>query len=113
VPHISQRYGIANIRSAKKRRIRWLAKKQPDGREYRWNEIPRILPHIFPVILAGVVIGFMLAYGLMSAASFRHPWTWILPIIGLAIFDGIIWFFYRETPTFGHILRFIHRKSDK
>ncbi len=52
---------------------------------------------LFPLILVGVVVGFMVACGLMGAASFRHPWTWILPIIGLAIFSAIIWIFYSDT----------------
>lgn len=58
---------------------------------------------LFPLILAGVVVGFMLAYELMGAASFRHPWTWILPIIGLSIFSAIIWLFYRGTSSFSEM----------
>lgn len=63
---------------------------------------------LFPLILFGVLLGFMLAYELIGAASFRHPWTWILPVCGLAIFSAIIWYFYRdktmENPKFvdGH-----------
>jgi hypothetical protein len=76
--------------------------KRADGRRYLgmgFREFFRASRNflLFPLILAGVVVGFTLAYELMGAASFRHPWTWILPIIGFVIFSAVIWFFYGNT----------------
>jgi hypothetical protein len=68
----------------------------------------------FVAVLAGVLLGFMLSGALVGAVSFRHPWTWILPVVGLAIFDGIICFFYPEHKSvFRGIIRLTHRKSHK
>lgn len=85
-------------RSAKKR----LAKSTPmeeDTLVMKFRELFHTSRNflLFPLILAGVVAGFALAYELMGAASFRHPWTWILSIISFVVFSAIIWFFYGNT----------------
>jgi hypothetical protein len=51
---------------------------------------------VFILIMAGLLIGYALSSALVGAASFRHPWTWILPVVGLGVFESIVRIIYKK-----------------
>lgn len=52
---------------------------------------------LFVIIIAALLLGLTLE----TSASIREPWTWILAIVGAAIFEGGTYLIYRtrQKPT--------------
>lgn len=49
---------------------------------------------LFVLIMAALMLGLALE----TSASLREPWTWMLAIVGAAIFEGLTYLIYRVRP---------------
>jgi hypothetical protein len=50
---------------------------------------------LFVLIIAALLIGSALE----TSGSLRNPWTWILVLLGAAIFEGLTYWIYKRRPT--------------
>lgn len=49
---------------------------------------------IFLLIMAALLV----AWAMTGIGSLRNPWSWILAVVGAAIFDGLTYFVYKSKP---------------
>jgi hypothetical protein len=43
-----------------------------------------------------IMVALLVAWVMMGVGSLRNPWSWILAVVGAAIFDGLTYLVYKS-----------------